>query len=156
MKPTLPPPLKTRASLYRLVATLAFLGFTASLICHILGWLRINIPGGETIFILHIAIFAFWVPLVILATKTMPPDSKKGNFEHLLAELPRWARHAFTAIFIYMFFNFAFFLFAAPKFPRNALPQYVLLRGFSGHWMMFYSAATLGFIGLARLAETKR
>jgi hypothetical protein len=30
------------------------------------------------------------------------------------------------------------------------------VRGFFGHWMMFYGVATAGFVALARLARKRR
>lgn len=105
--------------------------------------------------LLHFGIFIVWIPLVFSASRTMPKEAA-GNFDHLLAELPKWMRSAVIALFIYALLNFAYFIYAAQQHPRHGVPFDVELRGFSGHWMVFYGWATAGFIGLASLARRSR
>jgi hypothetical protein len=84
------------------------------------------------------------------------PRPGRGNFEHLLAELPKWARTVTYAFFIYALLNFVHFIFATCQYPKHEVPSSVELRGFSGHWMMFYGIAALGFVALGRLARKRR
>ena len=140
---------------YLLLAALATVGFLASLVCHILGWLNISPPGGKSVFVLHVGFLVLWFPLVLLANKTMP-EGAKGNVEHLLAQFPKAVRRAVTVLFVYAILNFVYFMYCASQYPKHDVPFYIELRGFSGHWMLFYGVAAVGFFALARLARKRR
>ena len=138
-----------------LLSGIAAAGFIAALICHILGWLQINPPGGNWVFLLHVGCMALWIPLVIFANKTKPPGMK-GNMDHLLAEVPKWVRMIAGIVFGYAILNFIYFIYCTSQFPKNKVPSYIHLRGFSGHWMMFYGIAAIGFFALARLEKKRK
>jgi hypothetical protein len=140
---------------YRLLAAISFLGLFASVGCHLAGWLGDDPPGGKAAFALHAGIFAVWVPLVVCANRTMPPGAG-GNLDHLLAELPRWARAAVGALFGYALVNFVSFVWSAGQYPKGGVPLALEVRGVSGHWMLFYGVAWAGFVALARLARLAR
>jgi hypothetical protein len=140
---------------YLLLAMIATAGFFASVACHLMGWLHIEPPWGKSVFVLHIGLFVLWIPLVFFANRTMPKPGR-GNFQHLLAELPRWVRVATYALFAYALLNFAYFLFSTRQYPKHGVPIFVELRGFSGHWMLFYGVAAAGFVALARLARKRK
>jgi Na+/H+ antiporter NhaA len=135
---------------YLALAAISAMGFGASLICHVLGWMKMDPPGGKAALALHIGIFMVWIPLVISSNRTMPTRGR-GNLEHLLAALPKWTRVAVMVLFAYALAHFALFVFETRKFPRHGVPLYLEVRGFSGHWMMFYGWAMVGFWGLRRL-----
>ena len=137
---------------YLIMAFLAGAGFLASLGCHIIGLLQIEPPWGKSVFILHVGIFVVWIPLVFSANRTMPKRNR-GNFDHLLVELPKWVRIATRVVFVYAAVNFVFFLVCASQYPKHKVPFTLELRGFSGHWLLFYGWATAGFIGLSRRAR---
>jgi hypothetical protein len=138
-----------------ILALIAAAGLLASMACHVMGWLHWEPPGGKAVFVLHVGFLILWIPLVIFANRTRPAPAK-GNLEHLLAELPGWARLAVSALFVYALLNFAFFLYATRQYPRHGVPLSLELRGFSGHWMLFYGVAFAGFVALARLARKRR
>ncbi|HVJ80680.1 MAG TPA: hypothetical protein VNC50_06385 [Planctomycetia bacterium] len=140
---------------FLLLAMLAAAGFVASAAFHGLACLQIPPPGGRVSFALHVGLFVLWFPLVILATRTRPPAAI-ANADHVLAALPLWSRIAIGCLFAYAILNFIHFNFASARYPRNAVPLPVTLRGFSGHWMFFYAAAWTGFVGLARLSRKPR
>jgi hypothetical protein len=140
---------------YLFLAVVAATGLLASVACHVMGWLNIEPPWGKSVFVLHVGFLVLWFPLVIFANRTMPKPGR-GNFEHLLAELPKWARVATYGLFVYALLNFAYFMFSAHKYPKHEVPFSVELRGFSGHWMMFYGVAAAGFVALARLARRRK
>ena len=133
--------------LYLLFAIVSGIGLVASAVCHILSWLSVDVPSAA--FVLHVAIFAIWLPLIHFANRTKPKTGR-GNVDHLLAELPSWVNVAVGVALAYAILNFAWFMFASSQFPKNGVPKYVELRGFSGHWMMFYGWGLAGFAGLAR------
>ena len=63
---------------------------------------------------------------------------------------------AASALFVYAIVNFVVFLWMAGQYPKGQAPLPLVLRGFSGHWMLFYGVATAGFVGLARLRQEAR
>ncbi len=142
---------------YLLLAVVATAGFLISVVCHVMGWLHMEPPWGRSVFVLHVGILVLWFPLVGFANRTMPmPKQGRGNFEHLLAELPKWVRSAATILFVYALLNFAYFIYCTTQYPKHKVPFYLELRGFSGHWMMFYGWAAIGFVALARLARKRK
>lgn len=140
---------------YSLLAVASAAGLLASAACHLAGWLWIDPPWGKSVFALHVGIFAVWIPLVINANRTMPKGNG-GNLDHLLAELPVWARIGVGVLFVYAIAHFLLFMWQAGRYPKTEVPLALQVRGFSGHWMMFYAAATAGFVGLGRLARKRR
>jgi len=140
---------------YLLLAAVASVGFLASLVCHVMAWLHCDPPWGKSVVVLHIGFLILWFPLVLFSNKTMPKGAK-GNAEHLLAEVPRVVRGMVTALAVYAFLNFAFFMYSSSGYAKGQVPFYIELRGFSGHWMLFYGVATVGFIGLARFARKRQ
>ncbi len=140
---------------YLILATIAAAGFLASLVCHIMSWTNNQPALGRSVFLLHAGIFAVWIPLVIFANRTMPRPGG-GNLEHLLAELPKWLRRALSCLFVYAVLNFVYFIFCTQKYPKHGVPFSLELRGFSGHWMMFYGMAAAGFVALAVRLKRRR
>ena len=140
---------------YRGLAIIAAIGLVASVACHIMGWLQIEPPWGKSVFFLHIGIFVVWIPLVLSANRTMP-KSGRNNVDHLLAELPKWARVTLGVLGAYVVMNFVYFIYCTHQYPKHGVPFSVELRGFSGHWMLFYGCALAGFVGLARLERKRR
>ena len=140
---------------YLFLAGLSAAGFLASLVCHIMGWMLIEPPLGKAVFLLHAGIFVVWFPLVIFANQTKP-SKEGGNMAHLIAELPTWMRVAGGFLVFYTIINFIYFLICTSKYPKNGVPFLLELRGFSGHWMLFYGFALAGFVALSRLARKRR
>jgi len=140
---------------YLVLAMIAAVGFLASVACHLMGWLHIEPPWGKSVFVLHVGFLVLWFPLVMFANRTMPKPGR-GNFEHLLALLPKWVRTFIYGLGIYALLNFAYFIFSTQQYPKHGVPFSIELRGFSGHWMLFYGIAAVGYVALARLARKRR
>ena len=139
----------------KILAKLAGLGFIASVIVHSMAWLQIEPPIGRAVFLLHIGIFVVFVPLVIYANRTMP-QANRGNMEHLIALFPTRMKFLSGFLFLYAGVNFAYLFYTAQQFPKGKTPELIVLRGFSGHWMLFYGVACAGHVALARLSEQGR
>jgi len=139
---------------YLLLAMTAAAGFVASVACHVLGWLGVEPSWGKSVFVLHVGIFVVWIPLVLFANRTMPKPGR-GNLKHLFAVFPKWVQGVAYALFGYTMLNFAYFVYSARQYPKHQVPFSVELRGFSGHWMLFYGIAVMGFVALARLAQKR-
>jgi hypothetical protein len=138
--------------LYAILATLAAMGFVASLACHVLSWIPGALDLPQSVMLLHLGMFIVWIPLVIFATRSAP-DHKRGNLEHLFAVLPLGARVAAGCLFGYALLNFAYFFYTSSPYPRHHVPFQLTVRGFSGHWMLFYGIAAIGFVALDRLVQ---
>src|SRR5258706_7171333 len=138
---------RTLTVIYYLLAIIAGMGLCASIVCHLMAWLHVQPQGGKSVFVLHVGFLVLWFPLVICANRTMPKGGP-NNTEHLFAELPKWVPVAIKILFVYALLNFVYFIFSTRHYPKNGVPFSLQLRGFSGHWMMFYGAAAAGFVAL--------
>jgi hypothetical protein len=136
---------------YRLLALLAGAGLLASMACHLMAWLKITPPLGKAVFMLHVGIFAVWFPLIILGNRMAPKGSR--GVDSLIKELPKWVSTALGGLFAYALCNFAYFLYCTSSYPKHKVPFWLELRGFSGHWMIFYSVACAGFVAMMRLSK---
>ena len=138
---------------YFLLAVIAAAGLLVSIVCHLMGWLGVEPPGGKSLFVmLNLGIFVVCIPLGILADRTKP-KSGRDNFKHLLAELPKWARVAAVGLLIYAILNYVSIMI---RHEWRGISFSLKLRAFSGHWMLFYGWAAAGFVALARLARKRR
>jgi hypothetical protein len=124
------------------------------------------------VWLLHIGIFVVFVPAIFLANR-----AKAGKRESLASQFPnapRWMAWMTGLFFAYAFVNFAVFIFlmregsphqredgtyaltdhgrtvreiSAEEFHRR---QGYVARGFSGHWMLFYSASLVALVSAVR------
>ena len=124
-------------------------GFGLSAMCHLLSWFHLAPPGGEAAFALHVGIFVVWIPLALQSNRAAAP-ADPNSFDRVLAQLPGWARSGVSALFAYSLVNFVAFLVLTHGYPKHGIPVWLLLRGFSGHWMVFY------YIGAATLYSASR
>lgn len=144
----------------------AFAGFCLSLLVHLTTFLGID-PARRVPFVwaLHIGIFVSFVPMVLAQQ-----SPRRGDFwQKLMSRLPTWQRYAVKGLFAYTVINFAlFFYLSSGATPQERDGKYVLLnhgtlirelsadeyerqnayivRGFSGHWMIFYLVPALYFL----------
>jgi hypothetical protein len=133
-------------------------GLALSIAVHFFSFLGLQIGGKALFFSLHIGIFPMWIPVALLSMKLVGGPWGYGrrsyHWEFMLPGCPAWMRFMTRAFYYYAFINFAIFIFWVfstnpAKLPGlNAIGSAnfpsMVWRGFSGHWMLFYS------IGLAR------
>lgn len=122
---------------------LAVLGLILSLIAHSCALLELPQPWGNAAWGLHLGVFVVWLPAILVAN-TLVKDFKQKDFgKAALRGCPTWLRWLTGGFFVYAAINFITFLPVAPAGPRvvGAPAPPVVFRGFSGHWMAFYSAA---------------
>jgi hypothetical protein len=141
------------------LGALALAGFVLPLAVHVSALLGVDVnarlPG---VWLLHVGILVVFLPLVIVLRRDF---GAKPSFRQIAAALPRWVIAVGVLIFVYAFANF--FLFMAGSEgggPSIQNGKYVLLnhgtlireltaseyvrfqanivRGFSGHWLVFY------------------
>jgi hypothetical protein len=122
---------------------LAACGLALSIGAHCMALAGATIPGGKLVWGLHIGIFLVWIPAVLVSTRTTRYANRKDFWKVALAGCPVWMRRGLYALFGYAIFNFVVFIATTASQPKHqaggAPPSGV--RGFSGHWMIFYGAA---------------
>jgi hypothetical protein len=134
-------------------------GLISSLIIHIAALLGIDLGFGSNIYLLHMGILVVWVPTVLVFNKMTGNCKRSEVWKVALRGCPGWMRNMTYGFFVYAFINFIIFVIMDSHHPSNphgmATPQ--MIRGFSGHWMAFYSAAlaTLFSARELRLSDVK-
>src|SRR6478609_4648076 len=124
-------------------------GFVISLVAHIMAVFG-DMPGGNGLFFaLHISIFPVFALVILLFGQNATSANGWAAFKPILSGCPRWMHYLVYASFIYAFINFALFFlqgFVSPQpvHPKGSDPPAMIWRGFSGHWMFFYSVALAG------------
>lgn len=124
-------------SLLRPFMYVALTGFIASLVAHIAGYMGIEKPFGFDPWPLHIGIFVVWLPAVLVAQRLSKDFPQKDMWKATLRGCPSWMRNGLYALFGYAFLSF--FLFMA--LDSTSGNEASTVRGFSGHWLIFYFAA---------------
>jgi hypothetical protein len=138
---------------------LAGVGFLLSVAAHLVACAGWQIPFGSRVWALHIGIFVVWVPTVLVVYRLTRGARRKDLWKVALAGCPKWMRVALYIIFGYAILNFALFMATTvghAQLRGEAPPE--VIRGFSGHWMVFYgaafatlySASVIGYSGMDR------
>ena len=115
----------------------ALAGFIASLIAHIAGYIGIEKPFGFDPWPLHVGIFIVWLPAVLVAQRLSRDFPQKDMWKATLRGCPSWMRKGLYVLFGYAFLSFFLFITLDSKSGNEASN----VRGFSGHWLIFYFAA---------------
>jgi hypothetical protein len=121
---------------------LAVIGLILSTIAHSAALFELPQPLGEWTWLLHVGIFVVWIPAILTGSRRASNRGAGGDIE-LFRTCPKWMESLVTWCFVYAIINFITFIPNAPPKGQangpNAPP--IVFRGFSGHWMLFYSAA---------------
>jgi hypothetical protein len=110
-------------------------------------WVHAGALAGKRVapehyfWMLQVGIFVVWFPAVFVSAKRVGTSNRKDYWTLVLRGSPDWMRYVVYGFFGYAFLNFALFMMQAPNGGGGANPPAVVWRGFSGHWMLFYSAA---------------
>ena len=125
-------------------------------------WVHLGAVAGRRVapkaffWILHVGIFVVWFPAVFVAQKRVGNVQRKDYWKIVLNGSPDWMRYMVYGFFGYAMLNFALFMSKTPSGGGGANPPAVVWRGFSGHWMLFYSAALAILYSAAHANETGR
>jgi hypothetical protein len=138
-----PPGSSPMTALLTPVMVLAAIGFVVSLASHVCALVGLPQPLGDRAFILHIGIFVVWLPAVIVGNKLARDYKQEEFWEAALRGCPRWMTLTAKIFFVYAIINFALFVLSGStgRHQHGAGMPPEVVRGFSGHWMVFYSAA---------------
>jgi hypothetical protein len=112
-----------------------------SLIVHTAALLRLPQPLGSSAWGLHIGIFVVWIPAVLVSNRIVRDFKQKDFWKAALRGCPDWMRWVTHAFLAYAVVNFVVFMLFTPPRGGFANDERAAFRGFSGHWMAFYSAA---------------
>jgi hypothetical protein len=126
---------------------LAGLGLILNLIAHTLAWFAIDNPAGPLTWVLHGGILIVWIPTVFVAqimTRSVP---QRDFWKAVLRGCPALMRRTLYLFWAYALLNFALFALSGSN-DDNAM-----FRGFSGHWMAFYSTAFAALYSATRVSR---
>ena len=130
----------------------AVCGLVLSLAAHLLALAGVA-PGGNALFVaLHVGIFPLWIPVVFIGMRlNNGAMNRRAAWDAMTSGCPAWMRYMTRGFFIYALVNFFLFVMTMPAgATKGGEPSAAVWRGFSGHWMLFYSA------GLATLTTAYR
>jgi hypothetical protein len=117
-------------------------GLILSLWVHLGAVMGRRVAPAEYFWILHVGIFVVWFRAVFIAQKRVGNVNRKDFWKVVLKGSPEWMRYMVYGFFGYAFLNFALFAARGGTAGTSGLnPPATVWRGFSGHWMVFYSAA---------------
>ena len=121
---------------------LAAIGLLLSIAAHIASILGVPLPGGNVVWSLHVGIFVVWFPAVMVGYRINRGRPQSELWKNVLSGCPTWMRYAGYGLFGYAAGNFIWFyaVMQSGSPPEGAAPASEI-RGFSGHWMVFYGAA---------------
>jgi hypothetical protein len=132
---------------------LSGVGLVVSLWVHLGAVMGRRVAPEAFFFILHVGIFVVWVPAVLVAQRLVGNVNRKDLWKVVLKDSPDWMRYMVYGFFGYALVNFLLFITKAPSW-GSGNPPAVVWRGFSGHWMAFYSAALAILYSAARTEDT--
>jgi hypothetical protein len=120
---------------------LSALGLILSILAHVAGLLGLSVPSAAVG--LHLGIFVVWFPAILASNSLAKHAPRKDYWKVVLRGAPRWMQYMTLGFFVYAVVNFILFISVAPRQPDSIggsmSPSEI--RGVSGHWMAFYSAA---------------
>jgi len=132
---------------------LAALGFCLSVAAHVASILGIPLPGGQSVWLLHAGIFVVWLPTVLIVSRVMRGVRRQDMWKVTLSGCPAWMRMAAKVLIGYVILNFVYFMATSARggggHYSGAAPPSVI-RGFSGHWMLFYGVAFMTLYSVGR------
>ncbi|MBB6342978.1 hypothetical protein HNP49_003166 [Pseudomonas fluvialis] len=116
---------------------LAGLGFLISFVAHASSIFGFSVFPKEPWF-LHFGIFVVWIPAVLCAQSLAKVFPQKQMWKAALRGCPKPMQYMAYALFGYVFLNFAIFAITNSNHTPTSAST---VRGFSGHWLIFYYAA---------------
>jgi hypothetical protein len=120
-------------------------------------WVHVGAIMGHSVpaffWALHVGIFVVWFPTVLVAQRLTKSAGGKNSWKVIMRGSPAWMRYMTYFFFAYAFVNFFLFMQQLPSGSSANDPPASVWRGFSGHWMLFYSAALAVLYSAARVVD---
>jgi hypothetical protein len=133
---------------------LAAIGLVVSLWVHLGAVMGRRVAPEAFFWMLHVGIFVVWFPAMFVAQRLVGNVNRKDLWKVVLKGSPDWMRYMVYGFFGYTVVNFLFFVTKAPAGGGGPNPPAEVWRGFSGHWMAFYSAALAILYSAVRTEDT--
>jgi hypothetical protein len=124
-----------KAAVLKPFLMLAAIGFVLSVISHVLAWLSIANPAGDQQWALHLGIFFVWTPAIFASVQLARDAPQRDFWKAVLRGCPPTLRRAINFTVGYAVLNFVIFALNGADSTEERV------RGFSGHWMVFYLVA---------------
>jgi len=135
---------------------LSGLGLILSLIVHIVSWLGVRIPFDHLVWHLHSGIFVVWFPAVLVVARLTKDYKHKDFWRAAFRGCPTWMRRMAYGFFAYAIANFILFMLTNTATDRSKGTPPSVFRGFSGHWMAFYSISLAVLYSATKAGDTQR
>ena len=125
-------------------------------------WVHLGALAGRKVapeilfFGLHIGAIAIWLPAIFISKERIGSSRRKDFWKAATSGAPDWVRYLVYVSGGYAIVNFVLFMLKAPPNGTGGDPPAIVWRGFSGHWMFFYSAAFAIFYSAAISKSTSR
>lgn len=116
-------------------------GLFVSLYVHLGAIMGRRVAPDAFFFLLHVGAIFMFFPTILVSNKRVGSTRRKDFWKRALQGSPDWMRYMVYGFFGYAIINFLLFMFNAPPKGSVGSPPAVIWRGFSGHWMAFYSAS---------------
>lgn len=122
---------------------LAALGLVLSIIVHIASLFGLPLDLPFNAMSLHTGIFVVWFPAVIVAYPITRDVPRRDQWRAMLRGCPDWLRYLAYGFFAYAIVNFFLFFTGQIGTATSSIGETPggIVRGFSGHWMVFYCMA---------------
>jgi len=129
---------------------LSLVATASSLVVHVAAFFGRTFPYAV---LLHVGIFLVFIPAMLVARPPGRALMSRVSFNDAFRGAPTWVRKTVKVFFAYAIVNFIVFIINAPGKPPPGpmTPQDV--RGFSGHWMLFYTASAAMFLAALNRAR---
>jgi hypothetical protein len=157
----------------RILSLIGMVGFVSSVVVHGATYFNVNMGKNyPSIWLLHVGAIALCFPMAI-STRSLKKGNKKDVWNRFFEPMPAWTRTIAFGFFGYAILNFMLFFFSSAGDPTPVIRnngeytirttvdgesqftpisrdeyyerQTKVVRGFSGHWMIFYLLPTLYF-----------
>jgi hypothetical protein len=124
---------------------LAALGLAASAAAHAAAALGLRASFPTWVMGLHVGVFVVFLPAAFVVHRLTRDYTQREIWTAALRGCPDWMRKGVYGLFGYAFVNFLYFIATVPKGRAAAVvageTPAVIVRGFSGHWMIFYAVS---------------
>ena len=121
-------------------------------------WVHVGAVMGRTVpsafWVLHVGILVVWFPAVLVAQRLVGNANRKDSWKVVLKGAPDWMRYMVYVFSAYEFVNFMISMGQASSGGRDTTTSAADWRGFSGLWMVFYSAALAILYSAAKTMES--
>lgn len=130
------------------VLLLSAVGLLLSVLAHITALLGIDLHSAYAAFVLQVGIYPVWLSSMLLGENMRcgRPFFRWGfgrrlSWKQVCSGCPVWMRYAWYGLLGYAVLSFMLYARDLKAGADDTSPSLAYVRGFSGHWMVFYYAA---------------